>query len=124
MSEKERKIDRCKEEFNSTNRATWHLAMQGPMHVAKATALAFEGKERPEEPANENNAANRKAMKKCREWDEVNASGLQAIRANTTTSHYSHVYNSKYATVHELWNYLVRTFNQTNPAQQNLATQK
>ena len=96
--------------------------MQGPMHVAKITVLAFEGKERPEQPPNENNAANREAMKKCLEWDEANASGLQAIRANTATSHYSHVYNSKYATVYELWNYLVRTFNQTNPAQQNLAT--
>ena len=59
MSEKGRKNDRLKEEFNGTNWATWHLAMQGPMHVAKATALAFEGKERPEEPANENNAAKR-----------------------------------------------------------------
>ena len=91
--------------------------------VAKATALAFEGKERPEEPANENNAANKEAMKKCHEWDEAYASGLQAIRANTATSHYSHVYNSRYNTVCELWNYLVRTFNQTYPVQQNLATQ-
>ena len=81
MSEKGRKFDRLKAEFNGTNWATWHSAMQGPMHVAKATALAFEGKERPEEPANENNAANREAMKKCHEWDEANASGLQAIRA-------------------------------------------
>ena len=63
-------------------------------------------------------------MKKCHKWDEANASGLQAIQANTATSHYSHVYNSEYATVYELWNYLVRTFNQTNPAQPNLATQK
>ena len=63
-------------------------------------------------------------MKKCREWDEVNASGLQAIQANTASSHYSHVYKSKCATVYELWNYFVRTFNQINPAQQNLATQK
>ena len=43
------KIERLKEEFNGTNWATWHLAMQeGPMHVAKATELAFEGKPRPE----------------------------------------------------------------------------
>ena len=41
MSEKGRKIDKLKEEFNITNWATWHLAMQGPMLVAKATALAF-----------------------------------------------------------------------------------
>ena len=43
MSSGARKIDRLKEEFNGTNWATWHLAMQGPMHVAKATELAFEG---------------------------------------------------------------------------------
>ena len=61
---------------------------------------------------------------KYHEWDEANASGLQAIGANTVTSHYSHVYNSTYTTVYELYNYLVRTSNQTNPAQQNLATQK
>ena len=57
-------------------------------------------------------------------WDVANSSGLQAIRANTAASHYSHVYNPKFTTVYELWNYLMRTFQQTNPAQQNLATQK
>ena len=54
----------------------------------------------------------------------TNSSGLQAIRANSATLHYSHVYNPKFTTVYELWNYLVRTFQQTNPARQNLATQK
>ena len=54
----------------------------------------------------------------------ANASGLQAIRANTATLHNSHVYKPKFTTVYELWNYLVRTFQQTNPTQQNLAKHK
>ena len=117
-----RKIHILKEEFNGTNWATWHLAIETALHVAKATELAFEGKPRPVEPPTEIGQANKKAAKEVRLWDEAYVCGLQAIRANTAVSHYSHVYNKKYTTLHELWNYLVRTFQQTNPAQQNIAT--
>ena len=43
---------------------------------------------------------------------------------NYCRAHYSHVYNPTFTTVYELWNYLVRTFQQSNPAKQNLTIQK
>ena len=98
--------------------------MQRPMHVAKATELAFEGKPRPELLHGDDEAMRKLERRKMNAWDVANSSGHQAIRATTATSHYSHVYNPKFTTVYELWNYLVRTFQQTNPSQQKLATQK
>ena len=56
-------------------------------------------------------------------WDEANVCGLQAIRANTVVSHYNHVYNKKYTSV-QFWNYFMCTFQQTNPAQSDIATSK
>ena len=119
-----RKIHILKEEFNGTNWATWHLAIKAALYVAKATEQAFEGKPRPVEPPTEIGQANKKAAKEVRLWDEANVCGLQAIRANKAVSRYSHVFNKKCTTVYELWNYLVRTFQKTNLAQQNIAASK
>ena len=91
MSSGARKIDRLKEVFDGTNWATSHLAMQGPMHVAKATELAFEGKPRPELLSGDDEATRKVARCKMNAWDVANSSGLQAIPANTATSHSSHV---------------------------------
>ena len=72
------------------------------MHVAKATELAFEGKPRPEVLPGDDEATRKVVKRRMKLWDVDNASGLQAIIANTATSHYSHVYNPKFTTVYEL----------------------
>ena len=56
-----------------TNWATWHLAMQGPMYVAKATELAFEGKPRPEVQPGDDEATRKVVRRKMNLWDVVNA---------------------------------------------------
>ena len=80
------------------------------MLVATATELAFEGKPRQELLPGDDEATRKVVRRKMNVWDVANSSGLQAIRANTPTSHYNHVYNSKFTTVYELWNYLVVIF--------------
>ena len=76
MSTGARNIDRLKEEFNGTNWATWHLAMQGPMHVAKATELAFEGKLIPKVLPDDDEATRKVVRRRTNLWDVANASGL------------------------------------------------